>query len=934
MDLMRARVALRERPLLDVLDLTLRFCTQHAWAYAKMSVVVLVPAFAASWAAARLGGWWLGWAATIFFTCFAGVPFVALASRLVFADAVSTREALGIALRSLPGVIAVRILQLVALSASALVLGLAWFWLGTILLFVVEVLVLEQGGVGATLGRAQRLANAHFGDAVLAMLLLAGGPVCAAMLADVAGREILQGILEVKPPASMFRVGGSWVALVGWWSVLPLLQTARFFVYLDIRTRTEGWDIQTRFAGIAARAEAERQEKALGAPPMRRGIAGALAILAILSVASPAHAVLDPGRAQSDVDAAIHDGDYTFCREPRTPLSGQARDLCANATAIPDCAGFAAECAKTAAPPPSSSSTPWWRWFPHLASLPGVVATIAQVVLWALVGALVLAILIPVVRAIARMRREDRPDEKKEGRAPLPAEQPFVFALPTTTDEEALLARANELARAGQFAAALQHYLAASLRALDKRGAVRIARDRTNGEYVRACADPNAKPVLRDIVREVDRVQFGGEAATMEAATRAAQRAMAIVRAVPVMLLAVLLAGALGCGGAAKSIPRAGDDPAGGEVFLDVLRRQGVTVLPLRTSLASLPMPKAGEREAAVVVDLTKTDLDDDTRDHLAAWVKEGGVLVLAGNPFEWPKQFGATMASAKAPYDVTAKRLLARSAPSDDEEEGEEAEDDDDDAGTSSAAPGSGGSSGVYARTTEKGQLVEGYALGFKKAVERVATFPDGMTYAAVLAHGKGFVLGIASDELMRNAGIARPGNAAAMVAIFSSADRLEMRMADAEDGMSPPGTPVAALLRAGLGTGLVHALVATLVLFFAVGIRLARPKPSAPPRRRAFAEHVEAVGALYARTRNAPHALAAYARFADDRLRARMPRGTSDVAAFVASRARIPVEVAQRLWTRAVQAKAGAPPLGDEMTVLHELSAVVSAAMAQDRA
>ncbi|HEY6464076.1 MAG TPA: DUF4350 domain-containing protein, partial [Polyangiaceae bacterium] len=588
-----------------------------------------------------------------------------------------------------------------------------------------------------------------------------------------------------------------------------------------------------------------------------------------------------------------------------------------------------AECAKVAAPPPSSPSTPWWRWFPHLASLPGIVATIAQVILWALVGALVLAILIPVVRAIARIRREDRPT-KKEDRAPLPAERPFVLELPTITDEEALLARANELAHAGQFAAALQHYLAASLRALDKRGSVRITRDRTNGEYVRGCTDANAKPVLRDIVREVDRVQFGGEAATMEAATRAAQRAMAIVRALPVMLLAVLLAGVLGCGGAAKSLPHAGDDPAGGEVFLDVLRRQGVTVLPLRTSLASLPMPKAGEREAAVVIDLTKTDLDDDTRDHLAEWVKEGGVLVLAGNPFEWPKQFGATMASAKAPYDVTAKRLLARSAPSDDEDE----EADDDDAGTSSAAPGTGSSSSVYARTSEKGQLVEGYALGFKKAVERVATFPDGMTYAAVLAHGKGFVLGIASDELMQNAGIARPGNAAAMVAIFSNADRLEMRMADAEDGMSPPGTPVAALLRAGLGTGLVHALVATLVLFFAVGIRLARPKPSAPPRRRAFAEHVEAVGALYARTRNAPHALAAYARFADDRLRARMPRGTGDVAAFVASRARIPLDVAQRLWARAVQAKAGAPPLGDEMAVLHELSAVVSAAMAQDRA
>ena len=29
--------------------------------------------------------------------------------------------------------------------------------------------------------------------------------------------------------------------------------TTRFFVYLDVRTRAEGWDIQTRFAALARR---------------------------------------------------------------------------------------------------------------------------------------------------------------------------------------------------------------------------------------------------------------------------------------------------------------------------------------------------------------------------------------------------------------------------------------------------------------------------------------------------------------------------------------------------------------------------------------------------------------------------------------------------------------------------------------------------------
>lgn len=54
----------------------------------------------------------------------------------------------------------------------------------------------------------------------------------------------------------MFVDGGSALALLGWWLSVPFVATARFFVYLDIRTRSEGWDIQTRFAGIAARAAA------------------------------------------------------------------------------------------------------------------------------------------------------------------------------------------------------------------------------------------------------------------------------------------------------------------------------------------------------------------------------------------------------------------------------------------------------------------------------------------------------------------------------------------------------------------------------------------------------------------------------------------------------------------------------------------------------
>ena len=643
-------------------------------------------------------------------------------------------------------------------------------------------------------------------------------------------------------------------------------------------------------------------------------LAGALAC-GVGAWSAPAQAVMDPAHAQADVDAAMRAHAYSFCRAPHEPLSPDAVELCPHASAIPDCAGYTAACAKMTTPP-SWSLPSWWGMF----ALPPFLGVIFQVLMWLVVAALVLAILVPVVAAIARYRRRDDARAKKADKPSVAAIEPLA-ELVATSDEDALLARADELAAHGEYGAALQLYLAAGLRALDKRGALRITKDRTNGEYVRSCADSASKPALRDIVREVDRVQFGGEPATREAASRAAQRAVAIVKALPLALLVILLPLVLGCSGAASFKPRVpGDDPAGGELLRDVLRAQGATVKGLDSSLATMPIPAAGERTPAVIVDVEQTSLDDDTRAHLARWVEAGGILVLAGSPGQWPKEFDASNAWATGPRKITARRLLARAvAPEPGEEEDDDAEE--------------GSTSAIYARTEEHGVLATDRGLKFKGASEDIAWFDDHTTYAAAIAYGKGRVLCIASDELLTNAGIAHPGNSAALVAILAATSRSDLRIADPEDGVSPPSTPIAALLRAGLGMGLLHAVPFIVVLFLGAGTRLSRPNPAPPPRRRAFAEHVTAVGALYARTHNGAHALASYARFADERLRARMPRGSIDVGGFLASRAGMPLDVCQRLWARAMQAKAGAPPLGDELSVLRELSVVYAAAMQQER-
>ncbi|HLK36410.1 MAG TPA: DUF4350 domain-containing protein, partial [Polyangiaceae bacterium] len=291
---------------------------------------------------------------------------------------------------------------------------------------------------------------------------------------------------------------------------------------------------------------------------------------------------------------------------------------------------------------------------------------------------------------------------------------------------------------------------------------------------------------------------------------------------------------------------------------------------------------------------LTRTDLDDDTREHLASWTQSGGVLVLAGPPSAWPAALGVSAATTSKPRDLTARSPRSRHV--------------------------------------EHGALASDQALRVAGDADVVASFADETAYAVAIRHGEGWVVGLATDELFTNAALARPGNAAVLIAILSHADRATFRMAQAEDGVSPPSSPIAVLTRAGLGLGLAHAVIAALVVFLAAGVRLARPRPASPPRRRAFAEHVRAVGALYARTNSSGHALHAYVRFVVERVRARMPHGTTDVPAFLASRSRLPLDVCRSVWARATGAGSGAKSR-DDLTTLKELSTIYASAMARDK-
>lgn len=594
-----------------------------------------------------------------------------------------------------------------------------------------------------------------------------------------------------------------------------------------------------------------------------------LLVVALVIVTVPASAAtLHPDRAAADTRKLLDSGDFGFCTKPPKQLPPRAIELCPLAKETEGCEALTKACEDLELKPPK----PPPRW---LVDFLRALGPIARVLVWLLLFAVIAALVIPLVRAYIKRRRDARVQDAEIDKTPEVVTKGPLDDVLALSDAELILRRAEEAQKRGDLVHALDGFLAASLVALDHRGAIRIGRHVTNGEYVRQCNESAAKPGLRDIVREFDGVRFGGRPPTQEGVAKAAARAAMLVRGAAVAMLLFLV----GCGGADFQ-PKG--DPAGDDLLVAVLKKQGLTVGRPPTRLASLPMPKEGEH-TATMVDFTRTPLDDETVAHLLRWVKRGGVLVMVGAPSSWPK-----------PLEGKTALTTSRDVTFGDDYKGR--------VSIPSAFSWDG---------------------GFK-----LAQTGDGETFAATRDYGEGRVIGVAGPDLFTNVGMAHAGNAAVVVSLFAAVDCEDVHIARPEDGTAAPSNPFAALARAGLGPAMVHALVAVALLFLAVGVRLARATPTLPPRRRAFVEHVEATGAFWARARVAPHALASYARWAEEHLRTKMPRGAADVPAFLAMRSGAPPEEASRLWTRALESRTDETPKGDELVTLKALSELVKKA------
>jgi hypothetical protein len=251
----RMLVQVRERTFLEVLDLALVVIRQRPTALGLAAMAGIVP-FAA------LNAWlttdpefppWLFAMLVLLEIPWATAPITAVMGGLMFGQRPTVAAVLGKLMRGLPSLIVHQFL-------------LRGFLIGTVflspilparLIFLNEVIVLEQAGWRKALGRSAGLCARRGGDLVAQWLgLIFFGAVfvtCFWQGTGAALRALTTSELTWdRPGAGDFYGFRCQFAL---WLAIAFFTVARFLTYIDHRIRKEGWEIELRLRDVGRSME-------------------------------------------------------------------------------------------------------------------------------------------------------------------------------------------------------------------------------------------------------------------------------------------------------------------------------------------------------------------------------------------------------------------------------------------------------------------------------------------------------------------------------------------------------------------------------------------------------------------------------------------------------------------------------------------------------
>jgi hypothetical protein len=259
-NLLAARVVLRQRSMSDALDLALPFCLANKRPLGILALVILGP-IAALLGYLRIAKHWSWvplWLLCVGASLIVQGAFTIAMGELLFKPPAETRVRTFVArfLRRLPALVFATVMRLVLLTLTLLILA-------PTRIFVPEAILLEGASFGKAMSRSGALARNRGGFCLGVWLAAALLPAVGAMSMDLLGNSVTSFVFQLGyPTGQLFEDGGSGFAVLGALLAVPLVAAVRFLGYIDLRTRKEGWDIQLRFVALAEQSALLRKRAA------------------------------------------------------------------------------------------------------------------------------------------------------------------------------------------------------------------------------------------------------------------------------------------------------------------------------------------------------------------------------------------------------------------------------------------------------------------------------------------------------------------------------------------------------------------------------------------------------------------------------------------------------------------------------------------------
>ncbi len=579
---------------------------------------------------------------------------------------------------------------------------------------------------------------------------------------------------------------------------------------------------------------------------------------------------LPKAELERSLSGALSHQDAWFCKaQDDEPLNDEHLCSLSKSSVLQRCPGLKQACHTDPAHQPWKA--PIW------------LGSLADLAFWALLIALAVVLLVGLLRSVGAVQLEPRAPPPRRLAAEEPARAPRRAG---EGDVARLWTQAEQAAAASRFDEAVATLQAALIHALRIAGKLHVSPALTNGDYLRALRpEPTLHAPAREVFRAVEAVQFGGAVANAELYRKLFERVQPIVtRVLAAVLLYFLCLSQASCGqGLNRTFEGSGN---GLGVLTQLLSEQHTTV---RRRVRPLK-----EIEPEVMTILVVDEQPKEVWSRLLRFAATGGTLIVTGKDESLEKTTGAHF----TPNEYS---------------------------GLLDLAPG-----------FEPSQLqlaaVARHALELPEAVrpsDRTFALAQKRPYVAQRGYGAGRILYFADDDFLSNASLSLGDNAFFTVSLLRSPGHV-LELVGPWTGGGAEST-FSALFKAGLGVLLAQLALLALLYAWQGGAGFGSPLDPVAAQRRAFRDHVLALGANYRKARATRFALATYGSWLIERLRDRLspqqPIGLIDLAGRVATRVGQPEGELVVLLSEARDAQedlAGARPSADDLETLDKLESL----------